>query len=90
MLLPYPTAVLVAILVATPATDAVEREASCRGVATEYEIARAEVRDAERMYQRCLAAEDSPNGCVDEFSELDFAQDRFEHAAKMRRECETR
>lgn len=89
-MLPHPAAVVLAILAAAPATDAVERHASCRGVATEYEIARAEVRDAVAAYQKCLAADASPNGCAQEFSDLDFTQDRFEHASALKQSCNRR
>jgi hypothetical protein len=75
--------------IAAPAVDA-DKGARCRGVALEYDIARAEVQEAAAGYQKCLADDQSASACTEAFAELDLAQDRFEHAAEERRACTQR
>lgn len=77
------------IVAAAPATKS-DIGRLCRAIDAEYDISRAEVREAVQAYQKCLAIDSSPNACVEEFEELDFAQDRFEHASEVRTGCRRR
>lgn len=62
----------------------------CKRVGQRYEAAKAEVIDAVRSYERCIAASRARETCEAEFADLDLAQDRYERTvADYRDACPT-
>jgi hypothetical protein len=60
---------------------------ACQRAATRYEIAVTDVIDALHNYEKCLVASRGRDPCLEEFSDLDLAQDRFETAVSEDKEA---
>jgi hypothetical protein len=74
----YSVVVTLVALALVPGAEA-DRDAR-RKAADSYEIAVTNVIDALRNYEKCLVASRGRDPCLEEFSDLDMAQDRFETA----------
>jgi hypothetical protein len=79
-MMPPAHALFAALIVVALAPSGGTGDDARRRMAERFDAAKAEVSNAVRVYEKCVGESRGGDSCVDEFSDLDLSQDRFENA----------